>query len=201
MHKIVMVHGMNSSHRSFGYLSATLKEHHPVLVNYSSKIPLRSAIDQVLRQIPKSDEIVLIGHSLGGIISTIIASEIHERVHKLVTIATPHGGSTAARLLQWLPGSFNMFSDLTPESATIKKCTSLKLNIPTLNIVSTGGSLPVLAEPNDGIISVYSQKQLKFGKKIEINANHFEVLQDPRTASAINKFIFKGENEDHIEQG
>lgn len=198
MHKIVMVHGMNSSHRSFGYLSSALKEHHPVLVNYSSKIPFRSAVDQVLRQIPKSDEVILIGHSLGGIITTIIASEIPERVQKLITIATPHGGSTAARLLQWLPGSFNMFSDLTPESATIKKCIGMKLNTPTLNIVSTGGSLPVLAEPNDGIISVRSQRELKFGKKVEIKANHFEVLQDPRTAAVINKFIFK-EHEDNIQ--
>lgn len=191
MKKIAFIHGLNSSHRSFGYLDKSLHEHESILIDYTSQSNLQHSIDQVLKKLPKHERITLIGHSLGGLIATVIAAEEQERVEALVTISTPHAGSRAARVLRWLPGSFNVLADITPDSDIVKRCQALKLTIPTLNIVSTGGHLPTSPELNDGIIAISSQKALKFGKKVEVKANHFEILLDDRTVKHINNFIFE----------
>lgn len=189
---VAYVHGFNSSHRSFGYLLRCLPEHKSVLINYSSHQSLSSSLDEVARQLPES-EIALVGHSLGGVISAILAADRPNQVKKLVTISSPLRGSRAARALKWLPGAPLVFSDIVPHGRLISKCTELELDVPTLSIISTGGHLATSPEPNDSIVSIASQKALKFGKKVEVNANHFEVLQHEKTADAIKKFLFDGE--------
>jgi hypothetical protein len=42
---------------------------------------------------------------------------------------------------------------------------------------------------------VSSQKALKFGRKQEVKANHFEILQHERTVKALHDFLFEDEDE------
>jgi len=58
-----------------------------------------------------------------------------------------------------------------------------------LSIITTGGALPWSTEPNDTIVTVASQNALKYGKKVEVKANHFEVLLHERTTEVIRKFV------------
>jgi len=187
--KIVYIHGLNSTHLSMGYISKSLPDHEQIFINYNSQQPLDISINNILNALPK-DEFSLIGHSLGGVISAVLADELRDQIKHLVTISAPHGGSRAARILKWFPGSFSVLSDVTPESPIIQRVSKLKLELPTLSIISTGGHLPTSPEKNDSIVAVSSQKALRFGKKIEINANHFEILQDDRTVRCIKRFIF-----------
>lgn len=187
--QIAYVHGLNQSHFSFNYLRAALPEHEAVLVNYQSHQPLRDSIDEVRKQLPKKGEFCLVGHSLGGIISVLMAAEHHDRVKALATISSPFGGSKAATALRWIPGHPKIIEDITPTSGKIELISQLRLDVPTLVMVSTAGQLPTSPEPNDGIVTISSQKALKFGRKVEIKANHFEVLMHERTASLLKEFL------------
>lgn len=190
MTTVVYTCGFNSSHRSFSYLQCKLPTHTIVPVAYNSHQPLRDSLDQVRNQLPKG-RFSLVGHSLGGVISTLLAAEHHDRVDGLVTISAPLAGSRAAVGLRWLPGYPKVLHDITPTSPKIELISQLKLDVPTMCIISTGGNLPTSLEPNDSVVTVSSQRALKFGRKIEVKANHFEILLHERTVKLISDFIFE----------
>lgn len=193
MKQIVWIHGLNSSSTSFSYIAQKLSEHEAYLIDYQSHQPLTASIAEVLAKLPKTGRVVLVGHSLGGVIATIIAADYPERVEKLVTISSPIHGSRAAATLRWIPGSLPVLSDIVPNGAIITRCCGLQLKVPTLSIISVGGHLPTSPEPNDSVVSLASQRALKFGKKIEVNASHFEILMHNQTVKAIDDFLFQGD--------
>jgi pimeloyl-ACP methyl ester carboxylesterase len=189
MKTVVWIHGLNSSHRSFGYLFQSLPNHKVVRINYDSHQPLQDSIKQVVEQLPKRGTFSLVGHSLGGLIATIIASSVDE-VDSLTTISSPLGGSRAATFFRWVPNQPKVIPDLVPNSPFIQLVQTTILAIPTLSIISIGGHLNTSPEPNDSVVTVSSQKSLSFAKKVEINANHFEVLMHEKTVEHINKHLF-----------
>jgi len=187
--QIVYIHGFNSSHRSFGYLHLKLPEHQIVPINYHSHQPLRDSMEEVRKQLPKK-QFVLVGHSLGGILAVLMAAEHPEQTTNLIAISTPFGGSRAATIARWLPGHPQILHDLTPSAGKIELISQLKLVVPTLSIISTGGSLATTNEPNDSIVTVASQRALPFGRKAEVKANHFEILTHEKAAKLIQDFLF-----------
>lgn len=189
---IAYIHGFNSSPRSFGYLRAFLPEHDVVLISYNSHQPIRDSMLEVRKQLPKG-RFFIVGHSLGGLLTVLMAAEHVDRVDGAVTISAPLGGSKSASMLRWIPGHPKIIHDLTPTSEKIELISQLKLQIPVLSIISTGGGLATTNEPNDSIVTVASQRALKFGKKIEVKANHFEVLMHEKTVKHIQDFVFQEE--------
>ena len=202
MTQVVYIHGLGQTHRSFNYLLTLLPDHDHKMIDYDSQQPLADSIEQVRNRLPRGD-LILVGHSLGGVISAIIAGE-DDRIKRLVTISSPVSGSKMASTLRWLPGSLPIMSDIVPKGKYIVLAGNLMLTIPTLSLISTGGHLPTSPEPNDGVVAIESQKGLQFGKKIEVNTNHFEILQHEKTAKHISDFIFAEEglsHEDHLKTG
>lgn len=195
MKHIAYIHGLNSSPLSFSYIAENLPEHKSYLIRYKSHQRLGDSIAEVLAQLPPDQKLTLVGHSLGGVIAALIAGDNPGRIEKLVGISSPFRGSRAACTLRWLPGSMLVFDDIVPRGHHIVKCRDLTLEVPTLSIITTGGHLQTSPEPNDGVVAVESQKGLRFGKKIEINANHFEVLLSDRTVGILEDFIF-GDDDD-----
>ncbi len=108
-------------------------------------------------------------------------------------ISSPLAGSKVAASLRWLPGQPKIIRDITPTSPKIELISQLKLQLPTLSIISTAGnlSLPVAREHNDGVVTIESQRALSFGKKIEVKANHFEILMHDKTMKLLNDFLFE----------
>lgn len=166
-----------------------LPEHDHALIDYNSHQSLRDSMQEVRSKLPKGN-FSIVSHSLGGILAVLMAAEHVDRVEKVATISSPFGGSKAALALRWMPGHPRIFEDITPTSPKIELISQLKLKIPTINVISTSGSLPLSREPNDGIVTVSSQKALPFGKKYEVKANHFEVLMHERTVKLLNDFLF-----------
>lgn len=187
---IVYLHGLNQTSYSFNYLRAQLPAHTSTCINYSSHQALRDSMQEVRKQLPKG-EFSLVGHSLGGVLAVLMAAGHGDRVQKLVTISSPFAGSKAAAGLRWLPGHPKVIEDLTPSSPKIELISQLRLTMPTMCLVSTAGALPLSSEPNDGIVTVSSQKALPFGRKVEIKANHFEILMFDRTVKLMHDFLFE----------
>lgn len=189
MKTVAYIHGLNSSHRSFSFLTQNLPDHNIVKVNYNSHQSLADSIAEVRKQLPKGP-LNLVGHSLGGLISSLLVADEPERFLSLVTISSPLGGSRAAIYMRWMPGRPAILEHITPTSEHIQRLAIFQTKIPTLSIISTGGHLPTTREPNDSVVTVFSQKALLFGKKIEVKANHFEILMHEKTIDLITKHIF-----------
>lgn len=188
MPKIYFIHGLNSSHRSFTYIAKELDL--PLSkIDYMSQQALGTSIEQVLKQIPKDEPIILIGHSLGGVIAMNIAHAGVRNVQKIITISSPLGGSRAAIYARWVVSGLPVLNDIVPSSPYIRPLAKLNAPCEVLSIFSTSGSLPTSQEPNDSVVTVASQKALPFAKKIEVKANHFEVLLHDKTVDAISKFL------------
>lgn len=187
--QIAYIHGLNSSSCSFNYLCTMLPNHSITAITYNSHQPLLDSIAQVKKQLPKG-EVSLVGHSLGGLIAVLLAAECADRVNKLVTISTPFAGSKIAHFFRWLPGHPAVLKDIVPHAEKIIMISQLKLQIPTLSIISVSGGLATASEPNDSVVSVSSQKALKFGKKVEVKANHFEILLNDKTIKLVKDFLF-----------
>lgn len=187
--KICWIHGFNSSHRSFAYLSEQ-HSYDAVLIDYDSHQPLQKSIDEVQKQLPEGD-IALVGHSLGGVIAVALGHRLAAdgRFPKIATISAPLGGSKAALALQWLPGQIDVFKDITPTSDVIRRIAANKLHNQVLSIISTSGSLPLSLEPNDSVVTVRSQRALPYGRKVEVKATHFEVLLHDAVVKHLRTFI------------
>lgn len=120
---IILVHGVVDNRTIFTLLRRGLRRRgfgRTVALNYS---PLSMDIRTVARRLADLIEDVvretgyervhIVGHSMGGLVARYYVQRLggDERVHTLVTLGTPHGGSSPARLFpipvsqQMKPGS------------------------------------------------------------------------------------------------
>lgn len=189
MKTVAYVHGLNSSHRSFAYIQKCLPQHNIIKINYDSHQSLDASMVQVHKQLPKG-KVALVGHSLGGLISSLLCFEDPDRFTDLITISSPLGGSKAANMMRWVPGHPTVLEDITPHGQFIRRLAMFQTEIPTLSIISTGGHLATTSEANDSVVTVSSQRALLFGKKAEVKANHFEVLMHEKTVELVGKHLF-----------
>ncbi len=74
-----------------------------------------------------------------------------------------------------------LLNDITPNSMPIVEANLIKVTVPWTNIVSTAGHLPILGEPNDGVVTLASMKSRKEITHVSIDTNHYEVVQSPET--------------------
>lgn len=187
--RTAFIHGLNSSGRSFNYVTSQLGQENDIIVNYQSRQPLEDSVQQVLKALPKKEPVILVGHSLGGVIAVLIAGRKLANVEKVVTISSPIGGSKFAAWARWVVSGIPLLGDITPHSKHILEIQKMKLEMPALSIITTAGSLPTSTEPNDSVVSVASQKTLTGAKKVEISANHFEILLHEKLIEHLRKFI------------
>ena len=187
---------MNCSGLGFNHIKLQLPDHKCITPEYSSKDSLMDILINLDKQIPKNIPIHFVGHSLGGILSLLLAQLRPEQTRSVVAISSPLAGAKAAKYMKWLLPQIKLLSDITPESILIQQ---LKEEIPQkvmLLISISGGIILPGFEPNDSIVTIASQKAYKTNHKYTIDANHFEVLQHKDTITHITNFIFKNENID-----
>lgn len=194
MDAVCYIHGLNSSHRTFTYLADELAHPTNVLIDYDSRQRIEHSVSEVVQAIPKDMSVVLIGHSLGGVIASLIAARKLANVKKLVTISAPIGGSRAAVYARWVVTGVPLLSDITPTSDVIREIATTPIEIPKLSIISTAGSLPSSFVPNDSVVSIESQKMLRGAKHLEVSANHFEVMMHDQMVNGIREFLYEGSN-------
>ena len=187
MTQIYFIHGLNSSSYSFAYISKELDPLNKTRINYNSCQSLTESVIQVAKQLPRNEEIILVGHSLGGVIALLIAQAGNHTIKKVCTISAPLGGSKAAVFARWF-AKIPVLNDITPRAPLIRLLSTKEAPCPVLSIVSTGGGLATSPEPNDSVVTVASQRAVPYSKKVEIKANHFEVLMRDEVVQHIRKF-------------
>lgn len=190
--KVVYLHGLNSSSKIFNHIYSQLPEHEAVFIDYETFNSMEESYKFIISKLDDNHEFTLIGHSLGGLIAYLIHSRDNGFiVNSLITLSSPFAGSEHARLLRWMYPGYKVLADLSPKSSIIKEInTPVTKRTKMLSLISVNGSIPLISDQNDGIVTVASQRATPAKKKVEIKANHFEIVQDVKTIKEIKKFIF-----------
>jgi pimeloyl-ACP methyl ester carboxylesterase len=188
---ILLVHGLGRTPLSLLRLAAALRS-----TGHSTRFfaywPTFEPLDRIVRRLTRqldslargNKPIGLLGHSLGGLLLRLALDRVPEaRVHRLVMLGTPNGGSRMARLAsRWLP-----FRLLTRECgrflATPEEFDRLPpLRVPTTIIAGTSGPRgrfsPFGNEVNDGLVSV-AEAALENAELIQLPALHTFMMDSP----------------------
>ena len=82
-----------------------------------------------------------------------------------------------------------LLKEIGPTSPPIVHAAEITLTVPWCNIVTTRGNSPWMSTPNDGVVTVESQRKHLGFDYIDVAANHYEVLMDPETVTIIRARI------------
>lgn len=189
---IVYIHGAGASSLSFNYIKSNLPEYSSFDISYQTTDTLEKNLHTIKNTLESnfdSDPINIISHSLGGNIAAILKTEFGMNINKLVTMSTPFAGSKMLYLASLIYPTTQLFKDAKHTSKFMCKTKNVILDN-TLCFVTTAGYNPVVGlEPNDGVVTVKSQKTVRPTKMIELPLNHTEVLLSPQVITDIKKFI------------
>ena len=192
---ILYIHGANMSPVSFAFIQKALGKHNALTPEYSIEKPIEKNIKKIARLTRKAfgdKQFDIISHSLGGIIAFMLL-KTRLNIVKIVTLSTPLGGSEAAASLRFMYPNYQLYKDIAPNADTIKKVNNIKLKIPVLSIVTTGGKskIPFMAEENDTVVTVSSQTTSDNPEYYFVDLNHFEVLMSEEVTKKIKSFLYE----------
>lgn len=197
MTTIVFIHGHGASGNSFNYIHSELRE---ALDNnlkwkyfdYDSS----EGFDNNLQRLNKAllftlDDIILVGHSLGGLYGLHAANCLRDKVKALVTIATPFGGSDAAKMLGIMFPTQQIYKDIHTYAQPIISGSNIVLSCPITAIVTTKGHSQLMLAINDGVVTRDSMRARKDAEYIEVAATHHEIVLHKETVEII-KWVVEG---------
>lgn len=186
---LVYIHGLQSTPKSFSYIKLRLPQHDHLDIAYDAGQPMLAYVERLVSQIDALNrDVVLVGHSLGGVVAAAVASR-SSRVTKVATMSSPFGGSEAAALMRWVCFSPSI-DNIHPSSPLMKDVRRTAVKQPMLSIVSTAGDSPFIQGNNDGVVTITSQKALVGPRYVMIPVNHFEVLLCEEAVLHLEQFIF-----------
>lgn len=191
MKRLVYIHGANSTSRSFNYIQHRLPEHEILNIEYDVNTPFLDnmrIMDENIKDVFNRKQIYLIGHSLGGLFAVRLMNE-NKNVQRTFVMSAPFGGSRFIGYISWLCPSYQLFKDISVSSDVIKYFKTTVQTKPIMQVITSGGGNPLMGEPNDGTVTVSSQRAISGAKFKHSNRNHFEVLLDDNTVSHMNQFI------------
>jgi len=184
MKQIFAIHGAFSSPRIFSYLRLKLGGvYHWNYLDYSAET---GGITNILAKIPSCPKPHhVIGHSMGGIMALSLINQ--PWVCSVSTISTPLGGLDV-NLFQSLLSRSNFMQELSSQGDIIRDISKIKSSKPVQHLVSTRGFHPWLYEPNDGVITLRSQRAIMLGPMHDIAANHSEIMMSDETVDILQRF-------------
>ena len=170
---VVLVPGIGGSPRDFAALAAHLERagYQPAYFVYPSGMALGSAAEQFGRRLRELvgrhhiDRLVVIGHSMGGVIAKALLDEIDVKDdlpswRLFISISSPFGGINAARHADRLPLHPPAWDDLIPDSAFMRKVQSTPfpshLRFYLFFGARSSNRLMAALGNNDGVLSIAS---------------------------------------------
>jgi pimeloyl-ACP methyl ester carboxylesterase len=169
----ILVHGLARSWYDMYLLSRRLRRLLPGtaihLFDYRSrKYPLSELalhLNDFVGKVSQGDPVSFVGHSLGGILVRALDQQGSTRapLHRLVTLGSPHGGATIARILKQYSTCRAIFGPALGELAALKlDAHPRQLEIGCV-VGGTGhrwGFFPLFGEDNDGVVLVREARQI-----------------------------------------
>ena len=143
MEIIIFIHGANSTRQSFSYLTQLVTPGHHEFYEYETGTPVEEIVTNLIKLIGDR-QVILVGHSLGGIIATLASQQIPEKVKKLVTLSTPFLGSKSADYLKWVIPHYLLFRQISTKNPILKRLKETGATVPTLNFATTGVTTKIL---------------------------------------------------------
>ena len=189
---LVYIHGASATSESFNYICEHVKGHEDLVINYDSRNGFEKNLADMMYQLSNYHSIFFICHSLGGIYALHLANAMPEQVLGAVTLSTPYGGAEIADVAKYFMPYSRLLKDIGPSSWAMRQADKIEIHHPWTNIVTVKGNSPWVPSPNDGVVTVASQKHHNEGMElIEIDYNHYEVVLSERVINIIKERLPK----------
>ena len=186
---LVYIHGASATSESFNFIRTKVGV--GIDVNYDSRSGFENNLKDIQQQLEGIENIFFIAHSLGGVYSLHLANAMPEQVLGAVTLSTPYGGAEVAEFAKFFLPFSRLMRDIGPSSWAMKQANKIKIQHPWTNIVTVKGQSPFIIEPNDGVVTIASQKHHADMELIEIDYNHYEVVLSEQVVKLIKQRIKK----------
>jgi len=186
---LVYIHGANATSESFNYIRSKIGS--GIDVNYDSRNGFENNLNDMLAQLKDVKDLAFVAHSLGGVYALHIANALPNNVSGAVTISTPYGGAEVADYVQYFLPFSRLMRDIGPSSWVMRQADKIKIQHPWTNIVTVKGQSPFMHEPNDGVVTIASQKHHDDMELVEVEYNHYEVVLSDAVIDIIKKRIKK----------
>jgi pimeloyl-ACP methyl ester carboxylesterase len=186
---LVYIHGASATSESFNYIRSKLGE--GIDINYDSRNGFENNLSEMIEQLKDVKDMAFVAHSLGGVYSLHIANAIPTQVKGAVTLSTPYGGAAVADVVKYFMPFSRLMRDIGPSSWAMKQANNIKIQHPWTNIVTVKGQSPFMAEHNDGVVTIASQKYHEDMELLEVDYNHYEVVLSDEVVSLIKERVKK----------
>lgn len=185
---IVYIHGASATAESFNYIREHITRPN-IAIEYDSSNGFKENLEEMKQVVQKYDNIIFVGHSLGGIYSLHLANFFPKKVKGAITMSTPYGGAEVADYVKYFLPFSRLLRDIGPNSWPMKSLKEVEVQHPWTNIVTTAGRSPWMTVPNDGVVTISSMKYRPDMEFIEVGINHYEVVMSPKVVSIIEEKI------------
>jgi pimeloyl-ACP methyl ester carboxylesterase len=161
----ILVHGLGRTQLDMLLLARRIRRLVPGtkvhLFDYRSRhLPLTQLAEQLdifVGEVSGGAPVSFIGHSLGGIVVRALDLQpvTTAPLHRLVTLGSPHGGATIARMLRRYRSCRSIFGPVLEELAALNLDPSPRQLEIGCVVGATGtrwGFFPLFGEDNDGIV-------------------------------------------------
>jgi pimeloyl-ACP methyl ester carboxylesterase len=185
--KLVYIHGANATSESFNYIKSKIGK--GIDLDYDSRNGFENNLKDMLSKLSEHTDLVFIAHSLGGIYSLHLANAIPDRVVGAITLSTPYGGAEVADYAKYFLPFSRLMRDIGPSSWVMKQSDKIKIQHPWTNIVTVKGQSPFMHEPNDGVVTIASQRHHADMELVEVDYNHYEVVLSDQVIKLIKERV------------
>jgi pimeloyl-ACP methyl ester carboxylesterase len=186
---LVYIHGASATSESFNYIRSKLGK--GIDINYDSRNGFENNLADIREQLTDVQDMAFVAHSLGGIYAIHLANALPNQVLGAVTLSTPYGGAEVAEFAKYFLPFSRLMRDIGPSSWVMKQADRIKIQHPWTNIVTVQGQSPWMPEPNDGVVSIASQKYHADMELIEVDYNHYEVVLSEPVVKLIKERVKK----------
>ena len=201
MKTIILIHGLHMHSFHFFFMKKELKKDSNLDVrsfDYSSMLVNDKVLDKLnnlVKEVPIGNDIVIVGHSLGGLISRLYLNRFKPtRNIKLITLGTPHRGSLIAKRLN--NTIFRPLLGRATKVGLIKCIPAWDASYPLVSIagIKKVGVVNLFAkdidEASDGTVFL-SETQVDNAKEHVIleDIHHSQLIFHPRAIEEVKKWL------------
>jgi hypothetical protein len=176
---IVYIHGASATAESFTHIRQFVREHteeSDLALEYNSDDGFEHNLAEMKGQLDDQERLFFVSHSLGGIYALHLANYYSATTVGGVSLSTPYGGSRQADYARYFLPFNRLMKDIGPMSKPMAAAKRLPAPPCWTQIVTTRGASPWIQEPNDGVVTLESQRYRQDFELIELPLNHYEVV-------------------------